>query len=151
MLTISDIRIRRAAEADMPAIHKLVCELAVYEKAPEAVVTTPEEYLRDFLEGRFDCFVAEGPEGILGMALFFVAYSTWKGKMIYLDDLIVTETHRRKGIGRRLFEAVIEEGRRIGCRLIKWQVLDWNEPAIAFYRTYGATIETDWWNGKIYL
>lgn len=135
----------------MPAVHALVYELAVYERAPEAVVTTPEEYARDFREGRFDCLVAESSEGIAGMALFFMAYSTWKGKMLYLDDLVVSEPYRRSGIGGRLFEAVLEVGRRRGCRLVKWQVLDWNEPALAFYRKYDAIIETDWWNGKIFL
>ncbi len=135
----------------MPAVYALVYELAVYEKAPEAVVTTPEEYVRDFREGRFSCLVAESSESIVGMALFFTAYSTWKGKMLYLDDLVVTESYRRSGIGARLFEAVLEEGRRHGCRLVKWQVLDWNKPALAFYRKYDAIIETDWWNGKIFL
>jgi GNAT superfamily N-acetyltransferase len=80
-----------------------------------------------------------------------MAYSTWKGKMLYLEDLVVQEAYRGKGIGRRLFEAVLEEGRRRRCRLVKWQVLDWNEPAIAFYRTFGAVLETEWWNGKIIL
>lgn len=150
-LKMSEIQIRPATEADMPAVHALVYELAVYEKSPEAVVTTPEEYARDFRDGRFECFVAEGPRGIVGMALFFLAYSTWKGPMLYLDDLVVTQDHRRSGVGRRLFEAVLEEGRRRGCRLVKWQVLDWNEPALAFYRKYNAIIETDWWNGKIFL
>lgn len=135
----------------MPAVHALVYELAVYERAPDAVITTPAEYARDFRDGRFDCIVAEGPEGIVGMALFYMAYSTWKGNMLYLDDLVVTESCRRSGVGSRLFEAVLEEGRRRRCRLVKWQVLDWNEPALAFYRKYDAIIETDWWNGKIFL
>ncbi len=146
-----DIRIRSATEADMSAVHALVYELAVYEKAPEAVVTTPTEYARDFREGRFECLVAETSNAIVGIALYFMGYSTWKGKMLYLDDLVVAEVYRRRGIGQRLFEAVLEEGRRRGCRLVKWQVLDWNEPALSFYRRYGAIIETDWWNGKIFL
>ncbi len=148
---MTEVRIRPATEADMPAVHALVYELAVYEKAPEEVITTPEEYRRDFQAGRFECFVAETSGRVVGMALYFMAYSTWKGKMLYLDDLVVTEAHRCSGIGRRLFEAVLEEGRRRGCRLVKWQVLDWNTPALAFYRRYDAIIETDWWNGKIFL
>ncbi len=148
---MTEVRIRPATEADMPAVHALVYELAVYEKAPEAVVTTAEEYRRDYQAGRFECLVAEMSGQVLGMALYFMAYSTWKGKMLYLDDLVVTEAHRRGGIGRQLFEAVLEEGRRRGCRLVKWQVLDWNTPALAFYRRYDAIIETDWWNGKIFL
>ncbi len=151
ILRMEEVQIRPATEADMPAIHALVCELAIYERSPEAVVTNPTEYVRDFRAGRFECFVAEMSGRVVGMALYFIAYSTWKGSILYLEDLVVTEAHRRSGIGRRLFEAVLEEGRRRGCRLLKWQVLDWNEPAIAFYRRYGAIIETDWWNGKIFL
>jgi GNAT superfamily N-acetyltransferase len=85
------------------------------------------------------------------MALYYMAYSTWRGKMLYLDDLVVSEAYRRHGIGQLLFDAVLEEGLRRGCRLVKWQVLDWNEPALRFYRKNNAEIETEWWNGKIVL
>ena len=88
---------------------------------------------------------------VVGMALYYMAYSTWRGKMLYLDDLVVSEPYRRYGIGQLLFDAVLDEGRRQGCRLLKWQVLDWNEPALRFYRKNNAIIETDWWNGKILL
>jgi GNAT superfamily N-acetyltransferase len=145
------IHIRPAVEADMPAVHALVQELAFYEKAPQEVVTTPQQYAQDFRERCFDCFIADAEGQVVGLAFYFMAYSTWKGKMLYLEDLVVQEAYRGKGIGRRLFEAVLEEGRRRRCRLVKWQVLDWNEPAIAFYRTFGAVLETEWWNGKIIL
>lgn len=144
-----NITIRKAEEADMPAIHALVYELAVYEKEPEAVETTPAEYLEDFRNKLFECTVAEMDGEVVGITLFYMAYSTWRGKMLYLDDFVVKESHRRYGIGQLLFDAFVEEGRRRGCRLVKWQVLDWNEPALNFYRKNNAVIETGWWNGKI--
>lgn len=140
--------IRPATEADMPAVHALVYELAVYEKEPEAVFTTPEEYLEDFRNGRFECRVAEVEGEVVGMTLFFMAYSSWKGKMLYLDDFVVTEAWRGKGVGQLLYDDFIAEGRKRGCRLVKWQVLDWNEPAIKFYQRNEATIESGWWNVK---
>lgn len=145
------MHIRPATETDLPAIHALVYELAVYEKSPDSVTTTPAEYLEDFRKGLFQSHVAEMEGRIVGMALYYTAYSTWRGKMLYLDDLVVSEPYRRYGIGQLLFDAVLDEGRRQGCRLLKWQVLDWNEPALRFYRKNNATIETDWWNGKVLL
>lgn len=144
-----NITIRAATEADLPAIHALVYELAVYEKEPEAVETTPAEYLEDFRKGLFEAQVAEIDGKVVGMTLFYSAYSTWRGKMLYLDDFVVNEAYRRYGVGQLLFDAFVEEGRRRGCRLVKWQVLDWNEPALNFYRKNKAIIETNWWNGKI--
>ena len=146
-----NILIRPAVEADMPSVHALVYELAVYENAPEAHVATVEEYRRDFRDGRFQSMVAEMDGNIVGMTLYYQAYSSWKGNMLYLDDFVVTESCRRYGVGKLLFDAFMEEGRRLGCRLVKWQVLDWNEPALAFYRKNEAIIETDWWNCKIFL
>lgn len=143
--------IRPATEADIPAIHALVYELAVYEKEPEAVVTTPEEYLADFRAGLFSALVAEVDGQIAGMMLYFMAYSTWKGKMLYLDDFVVNEAYRRYGIGQKLYDAFLAEAQRRGCRIAKWQVLDWNEPAINFYRKNEAIIETGWWNVKVFL
>ena len=144
-----NIIIRPATEADLPAIHALVYELAVYEKEPEAVETTPAEYLEDFRNGLFEATVAEVDGQVVGMTLYYMAYSTWRGKMLYLDDFVINEAYRRHGIGQMLFDAFVEEGRRRGCRLVKWQVLDWNEPALHFYRKNNAIIETNWWNGKI--
>ena len=144
-----NIIIRPATEADLPAIHALVYELAIYEKEPEAMETTPAEYLEDFRNGLFEATVAEVDGQIAGMTLYYMAYSTWRGKMLYLDDFVVNEHYRRHGIGQMLFDAFVEEGRQRGCRLVKWQVLDWNEPALNFYRKNNAIIETNWWNGKI--
>jgi GNAT superfamily N-acetyltransferase len=143
-----NIQIRSATEADMAAVHALVYELAVYEKEPEAVFTTPEEYLADFNNGRFECRVAELEGKIIGMTLFFMAYSSWKGKMLYLDDFVVNEPYRGLGVGQLLYDDFLAEGQRRGCRLVKWQVLDWNEPAIRFYERNEATIEKGWWNVK---
>ncbi len=145
------ILIRPATESDMPAIHALVYELAVYEKAPEAVTTTPEEYLEDFRNGRFESLVAEMDGKVAGMVLFYAAYSTWKGKMLYLDDFVVWESYRRYGVGQLLYDAFLEEGRKRGCRLVKWQVLDWNTPALRFYEKNDAIVEKDWWNCKVFL
>lgn len=145
------VKIRPATEADIPTIHALVYELAVYEKDPEAVFTTPEEYLEDFRKGLFESHVAEIDGKVVGMILFFMSYSSWKGKMLYLDDFVVNEQYRRYGVGQKLYEDFIEEGRKRGCRLVKWQVLDWNEPAINFYKKNEAIIETGWWNVKKFL
>lgn len=143
--------IRQATAEDLAAIHALVLELAAYEKAAHEFTATLDDYRRDFQEGVFEAIVADTGEEIVGMALYYMTYSTWKGKMLYLEDFVVRETHRRKGIGEALFDAFLEIARAKGCRLAKWQVLDWNEPAIQFYRKKAATIEQEWWNGKIFL
>ena len=148
---MNEINIRPATEHDIPAIFGLVYELAVYENEPEAVATSPEEYLTDFRKGLFEALIAEMDGKVVGMTLFYTAYSTWKGKMLYLDDFYVQDAYRRYGLGQKLFDAFLEEGRNRGCRLVKWQVLDWNEPALNFYRKNESIIETNWWNGKIFL
>ena len=154
----NNIVIRMATEADMPAIHALVHELAVYERAPEAHTATIEDYLRDFKAGIFESQVAvstnaslEKQGEIVGMIFYYMAYSTWKGRMLYLEDFVVTENYRQYGVGQMLFETFLEIARQKECRLVKWQVLDWNEPAIKFYRKNEAIIENDWYNGKIFL
>lgn len=143
-----NVQIRKAQEQDMEAMHQLMFELAVYEKAPEAVETSPKEYLDDFLQGTFEGLVAVFDEKVIGMALFFMAYSSWKGKMLYLDDFVVTEQFRNQGVGQLLFDAFIQEAKKRNCRLAKWQVLDWNKPAIEFYQKNQAEIEQGWWNVK---
>lgn len=127
----------------------MVHELAIYEKAADAFVATLADYQRDFDAGIFEVLVAEAGQKPIGMALYYMAYSTWKGRMLYLEDFVVREAYRRQGIGRLLFEAFLGRARENGCRMAKWQVLDWNEPALDFYRKYSAEIETTWWNGKI--
>lgn len=132
-------------------MHRLVGELAIYEKAEREFTASLQDYYRDFEKGVFHILVAEESEQVIGMALYYLAYSTWKGKMLYLEDFVVQEAQRRRGVGQMLFDALAEEAKQMGCRLLKWQVLDWNSPAIAFYEKQSATIEQGWWNGKIFL
>ncbi len=145
----NNIKIRVATAADMPEVHALMYELAVYEKSPESVAATVEEYTEDFENGLFESQVAEMDGKIVGMILYYMAYSSWKGKMLYLDDFVISEEYRQFGIGQMLFDTFLQEGKKRECRLVKWQVLDWNEPAIRFYEKNEATIEKDWWNVKI--
>ena len=141
--------IRTATASDLPAIYNLVTELAIYEKEPDAVTATLEDYQRDFAEGLFECQVAEQDGVVFGMTLYYLTYSTWRGKMLYLEDFVVNQSHRRTGAGKLLFMRVLEVAKEKNCRLLKWQVLDWNKPALDFYAKYNATIEKEWWNGKI--
>ncbi|WP_165370502.1 GNAT family N-acetyltransferase [Hymenobacter persicinus] len=149
---MSTITIRRGTEADLPRVHALIVELAVYERAPDEVTNTLADMQRDGFgpEPIFGFFVAETPtQGILGIALFYTAYSTWKGRMLYLEDLVVTEAARGTGIGRKLFDAVVAEARRTHAYRLKWQVLEWNEPAIGFYKRIGANLDPEWFNGNM--
>src|SRR5690554_1298858 len=116
--------IRKATLADMSTIHQLVVELAEYEKARDKVITTPESFAEDFTNGVFDAFVADDGGSVVGVALYYVAFSTWKGRMLYLDDFVVTDDLRGSGIGKQLFEAFMEEARRQKVSMVKWQVLD---------------------------
>ncbi len=146
--------LRRGVETDLPQVLALIQELAVYERAPDAVTNTLAAMRRDGFGPSpiFGFFVLENEAAeILGMALFYTAYSTWKGRMLYLEDLVVTEAARRGGYGKQLFDAVLQEAHATGAKLLKWQVLDWNEPAINFYKKVGAEIETEWLNGKIFM
>jgi GNAT superfamily N-acetyltransferase len=97
----------------------------------------------------FGFFVLENGPDLVGLVHFYTAYSTWKGRMLYLEDLVVTEAARRGGYGRLLFDAVVAEARRTGAQRLKWQVLDWNEPAIAFYKKLGAELDAEWINGNL--
>ncbi|OGX83040.1 GNAT family N-acetyltransferase [Hymenobacter glacialis] len=144
--------LRRGIEADLPQVLALIKELAVYERAPDAVTNTLADMQRDGFGPApiFGFFVLEDHAAqIIGIALFYTAYSTWKGRMLYLEDLVVTEAARRGGFGKLLFDAVVAEARATGAVRLKWQVLDWNEPAINFYKRLGANIETEWLNGNL--
>ncbi len=143
--------IRQATAADIPAIYELVYDLAVYEKEPEALTATVEDYHRDFAEGCFEAILAEQEGKIQGMALYYDTYSTWKGKMLYLEDFVVKTEQRGLGIGQLLFDALLEVGRSKEAKLVKWQVLEWNEPAVKFYEKNKAIIDKTWWTGKIFL
>ena len=141
--------LRKATKQDLQAVLDLVKELALYEKAPQEVTVTLADYERDFDEKIFDIIVAEQENEIVGIAFYYMTYSTWKGKMFYLEDFVVKESARGQGVGQMLFDAFIEEARRKKARLVKWQVLDWNTGAIKFYERKKATIEKNWWNGKL--
>jgi len=138
--------IRAARKSDMKEVHALIQELAVFEKEPDAVEVQVEDLERDGFgpDRRFHCFVAETENGIGGMALVYPRYSTWKGPVIHLEDLIVTASMRGTGLGSALFEAVIRYGHQLGVKRICWEVLDWNDPAIDFYESKGARVLRDW-------
>lgn len=138
--------LRKATPNDMAAVHQLITELAIFEKEPEAVATTPEELLRDGFSANplFEALVADVDGQILGMALYYPRYSTWKGKTLHLEDLIVSEQHRGKGIGLALYQAFIQEAVKQNVRRVEWVVLDWNQPAIDFYEKSGAVVLNDW-------
>lgn len=135
----------------MPSVLGLIKELALYEKAPQEVTITLDELLEDgFCENPiYRLFVAEQENAIVGIALYYEKYSTWKGRSLYLEDIIVTESQRRKGIGHALFEAVIGVAKERNSARMEWQVLDWNEPAINFYKKYEANLDPEWLNGKL--
>lgn len=143
--------IRKATQEDLTAIHSLVKELASYERGLQHVSTTPESYLCDFQDEVFDAFVAEKNGEIIGMALYYLAFSTWRGRMLYLEDFIVRESERGAGIGAKLFDAFMEEAKKQKVAFVKWQVLKWNEPALNFYRKYDCVFDDEWVDGKIYL
>jgi GNAT superfamily N-acetyltransferase len=143
------INIRRATIEDCPSMLGLINELAVYEKAPNEVTVT----LSHFEQSGFGenpvwwAFVAEVNDTIVGFALYYIRYSTWKGQCLYLEDFIVTENMRGQGIGKLLFDRVVQETKDKGFSRMVWQVLEWNEPAINFYKKYKANLDPEWING----
>jgi len=145
------VTIRKGIEVDVPAVLNLVKELAHYEKAPQEVEVTVEEMKKwGFGEDKqFDFFVAEKNGTIVGMALYYFKYSTWKGKCLFLEDIIVTEAERKNGIGKLLFEEVISVAKQLKVRRMEWQVLNWNEPALQFYKKYATIFDDEWINCKL--
>ncbi len=138
--------IRKATKNDMPSVLELIQELATFEKEPDAVVVTVDDLVRDGFSANplFQCFVAEVENEIIGMALYYYRYSTWKGKTIHLEDLIVKENKRGTGAGFALYKEIIKQGKAENVRRIEWNVLDWNTPAIDFYEKSGAKVLGDW-------
>ena len=144
-----DITIRKAKVNDMDGIFHLVRELAIYENAENEVTINVEYYKKSFTDGLFESIVAIQDDRVIGTCIYYPTYSTWKGKMLYLEDFVVKEAYRKHGIGQKLYDQLVEIAKSENYNLMKWQVLDWNDPAIKFYKKNHATIEKDWWNCKI--
>ena len=138
------LKIRKAKKEDLSAVLQLIEELAIFENEPHAVEVTLEELTNDFVNESFNCLVAELQNEIVGIALYYNRYSTWKGKTIHLEDLMVTQSQRGKGIGKALLNEIVSIAKAANLRRVEWNVLDWNTPAIDFYKSVGATVFNDW-------
>ena len=145
------MKVRRAKREDCKRLLELVQELALFEKAPHEVTVSLEEFeFAGFSEHPvWWAFVVENEEQIVGFALYYIRYSTWKGCRMYLEDIIITEEYRGKGLGKLLFELLIIEAKERNLKGIVWQVLDWNEDAIEFYKKYNANLDPEWVNGSL--
>jgi len=145
------MRIRKGIEKDLPDVYILIKELAVYEKALPEVETTIESMREDGFGKTpvFGFFVAEIEKKIVGLSLYYFRYSTWKGKLLFLEDLVVLEKYRNNGIGRKLMDATIQEAKLQKCKGLQWQVLDWNKPAIGFYEKYNPLFDPEWINCRL--
>ncbi|MDD2820771.1 MAG: GNAT family N-acetyltransferase [Flavobacterium sp.] len=140
------MNIRKGTSQDMKAVLGLIQELAEFEKEPDAVLITVDDLIRDGFESNplFHVFVAEVEAEIVGIALYYYRYSTWKGKTIHLEDLVVKDKMRGTGVGYALYSEIIKQGKKDNVRRIEWNVLDWNTPAIAFYEKSGAKVLDEW-------
>lgn len=138
--------IRLATKKDMAGVLHLIKQLAIFEKAPNAVEITVEDLIEDGFGAlpKFTCFVAESSNTVLGIALVYMRYSTWKGEVLHLEDLIVSESMRGAGLGTALLDEVVKYGHGLGVKRISWEVIDWNENAITFYEKKGANVMRDW-------
>jgi GNAT superfamily N-acetyltransferase len=138
--------IRKATKTDMPQVLNLIQELAIFEKEPDAVEVTVDDLLQNGFGNHpaFQCFVAEIDDKIEGIALVYQRFSTWKGVVLHLEDLIVSQKSRGSGLGSALLDEVVKYGAELGVKRISWEVLNWNEPAIKFYEHKGADIKRDW-------
>ena len=146
------IKIREAIVGDEQSIYDLVKELAIYENAPNEVINTPEQIAKDLFEYELCyAFVAEDNNSIIGFALYYVSYSTWKGKSLYLEDLFVLPEYRKEGVGGFLFDEVVATAKRWKVKRMDWQILDWNEPALNFYKKKNAHLDSGWINGRLFF
>ena len=138
-----NVQIRKGIESDLEGVLALIKELAVYEKAPQEVTISLEQLREDGFGTRrlFEFVIAEFEGRVVGMAFYYFRYSTWKGKFLYLEDFVVSEAFRGKGIGAQLFDSVMQASLSEACVGMTWQVLDWNEPALHFYKKYGAHLD----------
>ena len=147
---MAEIRVRKGVEGDCQAVLDLITELAIYEKEPDAVDVSLQQLIDDGFgpNPAYSLLVGEVDGEVKGIALFYEKYSTWKGRALFLEDLIVTESCRGLGLGLMLFKAVIKEAHNRSAGRMEWQVLDWNTPSIDFYKSFGASIESEWLNGR---
>jgi GNAT superfamily N-acetyltransferase len=145
------VLIRRGSSSDLPRVLELVRELALYERAPHEVTNTVESMLADGFGEHpvYFLWVAEWEGVVQGIAICYVRYSTWKGRMLYLEDIVVSELFRGRGIGSKLFEACRDYAATEGYNGMAWQVLEWNQPALDFYRKYNALLDNEWVNAKL--
>jgi len=137
---------RLAVKQDMPRVLELIQELAIFEKEPDAVEVSVSDLKKDGFgsHSKFTCFVVEVDNTIEGIALVYPRYSTWKGQVLHLEDLVISKKCRGKGLGTLLLDTVVKHGKKMGVKRICWEVLDWNEPAIKFYESKGANVMRDW-------
>ena len=150
-MTAPNLLVRHAGQNDLPDILRLVRELAAYEKAEDQVSADLETYRSSFKNQHFEALVAVLDGEVVGTALYYRRFSTWKGPILYLEDFIVSENHRGKGIGKRIFEVFIGEAKARGWAMCMWQVLEWNQPAIEFYNKYDIVYDDEWLNVKMFL
>lgn len=145
------ISVRKGVKSDLSAALGLIKELALYENAPDEVIVTTEDMERDGFgeDPVFYFFVAEVEGEIVGISLYYVKYSTWKGKCIFLEDIIVTEQYRKQGVGKKLFDEVVKVSKEKNVQRLEWQVLEWNEPAIRFYEKINSNLDKEWINCKL--
>ena len=148
----TSLSIREAVPSDVPEILALIRDLAVFEKEPDAAIATEEDLLRDGFgpEPYFRCIMAEWDGAIAGFALYFFQYSTWEGRpALYLEDLFVREAFRKRGIGVALFQRLAQIALERRCTRFQWECLDWNQPALDFYESTGATVLREWLNLRV--
>jgi len=146
-----NIKLRKASKEDLPEVISLIKELAEYERAAHEVKITLEELIQDGFGEHplYWIILAEIDGKIVGMSFYYIRYSTWTGRNLYLEDIVVKEQYRGHGVGKLLFEETINIAKEMKVRQMIWQVLDWNEPAINFYKKYNAELDGEWINGKL--
>lgn len=146
---MNKLEIRTIANSDLPAVYRLVKELAKFEKELDKVITSVEIYQQLFTEKLYGGHIALVDDTVVGMAIYYPMFSTWTGKLLYLEDFYVQPGWRSQGIGQQLWDTIVQSAKTSGYKGMKWQVLDWNSRAIHFYKRNGADIEMEWYNGRL--
>jgi len=147
----ADIIIRMGSKNDIPAVFGLVQDLAEYENSLSSVKVDQLYYEQEFEKGTFDVIVAESEKKVIGICIYYMTFSTWRGRCVYLEDFVVLEEFRKCGVGQMLYNHLLDKSKAMNATMIRWQVLDWNEPAIKFYEKNDAIIDKEWWNCKVYF